>query len=228
VLRASVLLLAACGTSPRAPANEPAIPARDAAQMVGGLFRFHFKPDKIAEARAYFGGQTARVMRDEPGTLALVWFEMSEPGDVGLFEVYADRPTLDAHNAKPEMTEVRARFPELTDVPTTKAYSLVEPGIGFVRVGGEPMTGAALVGTARRLTASADLDAKLARVIGEEKANAPDVLVDVAFHTKKDPTVVIGLEIFRDAKARDAHRASDDALGGEVEHTGPSFLGFVR
>lgn len=186
--------------------------------MVGGLFHLTLRADKVAEAKAYFGDAAARIEREEPGTLAIVWFAMpSDPLAVAILEVYADRAALDAHNAKPALAALKAKAPDFVDMTTFRGISLAEPGIGYVQLA--PISGP-FVGATRTLSAAPGLDDQLRAATHDSTA-----LVDVYFHSK---THVIGLEIFRDTAARDAALARDTKLGGEVETTGASILGFVR
>ncbi len=97
------------------------------------LARFKVQPGKEAEAEKAIGEMVAAVEANEPGALTYIMHRsQKDPGEITVFEVYADAEAFDAHGRSPHMATLRAAFGSVFDPATVKIERL-ERFAGFVR-----------------------------------------------------------------------------------------------
>ncbi len=99
------------------------------------LARFKVQPGKEAEAEKAISEMAAAVEASEPGALVYIMHRsQKDPGEITVFEVYADGEALDTHNQTAHMAQFRSHFGPLFDASTVKIERL-ERIAGFVRPG---------------------------------------------------------------------------------------------
>ncbi len=99
------------------------------------LARFKAQPGKEAEAEKAIGEMVAAVEANEPGALTYIMHRsQKDPGEITVFEVYADDEALGTHNQTAHMAQFRSHFGPLFDAATVKIERL-ERIAGFVRQG---------------------------------------------------------------------------------------------
>ncbi len=99
------------------------------------LARFKIQPGKEAEAERAISEMAAAVEANEAGALTYIMHRsQKDPGEITVFEVYADGEALDSHNQTPHMAQFRSNFGSLFDPASVKIERL-ERIAGFVRQG---------------------------------------------------------------------------------------------
>ncbi len=97
------------------------------------LAQFKIQPGKEAEAEKALSEMAAAVEANEPGALLYVFNRsQNEPGEITVFEVYADAEAFDAHGQTSHMATLRSGFGPLFDPASVKIVRL-ERIAGFVR-----------------------------------------------------------------------------------------------
>jgi quinol monooxygenase YgiN len=101
--------------------------------MITILARLNIQPGKEAEGENALREMAAAVEANEPGALLYVFHRsQKDPGEITVFEVYADGEAFDAHGRSPHMATLRSGFGPLFDASTVKIERL-ERFAGFVR-----------------------------------------------------------------------------------------------
>ncbi len=101
--------------------------------MITILARLKIQPGKEAEAEKAIGEMVAAVEANEPGALTYIMHRsQKDPGEITVFEVYADAEAFNAHGQTSHMAQFRSNFASLFDPASVKIERL-ERFAGFVR-----------------------------------------------------------------------------------------------
>ncbi len=101
--------------------------------MITILARLKIQPGKEAEGEKALNEMAAAVEANEPGALTYIMHRSrKDPGEITVFEVYADAEAFDAHGQSPHMGQFRAAFASVFDPASVKIERL-ERIAGFIR-----------------------------------------------------------------------------------------------
>ena len=97
------------------------------------LAQFKIQPGKEDEAEKAISEMVAAVEANEPGALTYIMHRsQKDPGEITVFEVYADAEAFNAHGQTSHMATLRSGFGPLFDPASVKIERL-ERIAGFVR-----------------------------------------------------------------------------------------------
>lgn len=132
-------LIAACSKQPAAtttpttpPTTTPAV--RSSGEMVGLLARAKILPGKEEGLFALLRETARKVQETEPSTMVYLFFRnQKDARELIIFEVYANKAALDAHNKSATMDALRGKLGEFVDLAALKIEITDTAILGFLR-----------------------------------------------------------------------------------------------